>query len=186
MGAGVLPFSVVGDELRFLFQTVFAGRKTGFLNDFGGGVGDGESPRECAVREFIEETETMYFAEDPMRATRTAESVGAQMPLVEALFEATLSDHPDWWCRRAPGDSRKPKDWTTYFIEVPHRDVVPLNRAWKDDPTGRYKKRRELIWLTVDELLSIYAADPQRLWKRVRQLEGAPDLIQRIRQVKAG
>lgn len=186
MGAGVIPFAVVEHETRFLFQTVFSGRKAGHLIDFGGGLSDGESPRDCAVREFIEETETMYLADDPSQATRTEASISAQIPILAALFDATLSAHPDWWCRRAPGNPLKPKDWKTYFIEVPYRDPATINQLWKTDRAGRYKKRRELIWIPAGELLEVYASDSERLWKRVRQLEGAPDLISRIERIKRG
>ena len=182
MGAGVIPFAVNEHETLFLFQTVFSGRKTGHLIDFGGGVNDGESPRMCAIRELIEETETMYFAADPEQARRTEESISQQIPVVAELFDATLSAHPDWWCRRAPGNPLKPKDWKTFFIEVPYRDPTAMNLAWQNDRTGRFKKRRELIWIPAGELISIYASNPDRLWKRVRQLEGAPDLIRRIEQ----
>ena len=184
VGAGVIPFAVVERETLFLFQTVFSGRKTGHLIDFGGGMGDGESARHCAMREFVEETETMYLADDPAQARRTEESVNRQMPVVASLFDATLNDHPDWWCRRAPGNPLKPKDWKTFFVEVPYRDPEIMNLAWQNDRDGRFKKRRELIWVPADELISIYARNPERLWKRVRQLEGAPALIRRIQQNK--
>jgi 8-oxo-dGTP pyrophosphatase MutT (NUDIX family) len=185
VGAGVIPFTVAEREILFLFQTVFSGRKAGHLIDFGGGLIEGESPSRCAIREFVEETETMYFASDPLRVRRTEKSVSRQIPVVESLFNATLCNHPDWWCRRAPGNPFKPKDWTTFFIEVPYRDPRVMNLAWQNDCVGRFKKRRELIWVPADELLSIYAFNPQRLWKRVRQLEGAPELIRRIQRTKS-
>ena len=185
-GAGVSPFAVHGQHVRFLFQKVFSGRKAGHLIDFGGGIGDGESARQCAMREFVEETETMYLSADPVRARRTPQSVEAQLPRIAALFDATLSAHPDWWCRRAPGKPHRPKDWKTFFVEMPYRDPAWMNRAWRDDRTGRYKKRRELIWIPASELMAIYASDTARLWKRVRQLEHAPTLIRRIQQVKTG
>lgn len=184
-GAGVIPFAVVEGDTLFLFQRVFSGRKTGCLIDFGGGMGDGESARDCAMREFIEETETMYLSDDPSQARRTEASVRRQMPLLASLFEATLSEHPDWWCRRAVRNPLKPKDWKTYFIEMPFRDPGEMNRAWENDRVGRYKKRRELIWIPAGELISTYATNPERLWKRVRQLEGAPQLIRRIQQTRA-
>ncbi len=184
MGAGVIPFAVVEREPLFLFQTVFSGRKAGHLIDFGGGLNDGESPRQCAVREFIEETETMYFAGDPTLAKRTEESVNRQIPVVTSLFDATLSDHPDWWCRRAPGNPLRPKDWKTFFIEVPYRDPDVMNHLWQNDRVGHFKKRRELTWVPAGQLIEIYESDPERLWKRVRQLEGAPELIRRIQRIK--
>jgi 8-oxo-dGTP pyrophosphatase MutT (NUDIX family) len=175
MGAGVIPFSVHQARVRFLFQKTFSGRKTGYLIDFGGGLGVGEDFRQTAVREFIEETETMYFAEDLQRAFRDIEQVNNQIPVVDALFEQTLSMYPTWWCNRRP-----PKRWRTYFIEFPYRDVERLNRQWREDTAGRFKKRRELHWVAADELLGLYAQRPERLWKRVRQLERAPELIREI------
>ncbi|MEW8023148.1 MAG: NUDIX hydrolase [Candidatus Thiodiazotropha sp.] len=184
MGAGVIPFSLHEDDVRFLFQSTFSGRKTGYLIDFGGGLGEGESFRQTAVREFVEETETMYFSDDLQQARRNAEKVDHQIPIVDALFEKTLSEHPDWWCNRAPGSRLKPKKWRTYFIEFPYRDIQALNREWQQDSVGRFKKRRELTWVASDELLALYANTPERLWKRVRQLESAPALIQSIVETK--
>ena len=91
MGAGVIPFAVIDGEVYFLFQKTFTGRKVGYLIDFGGGLGEGEDYRETAIREFVEETETMYFSNDVQRAIRTVEKVREQIPIVEALFDATLA-----------------------------------------------------------------------------------------------
>jgi len=184
MGAGVIPFAVTDDNILFLFQTTFSGRKVGYLIDFGGGLGIGEDYRDTAIREFVEETETMYLAEDIQQACRTHENVNRQIPVVEALFDATLSIHPHWWCKRAPGNPLKPKLWRTFFIEFPYRDIEELNREWAQDNTGRFKKRRELVWVTGDELLDIYDNTPDRLWKRVRQLENARETIRSILQSK--
>ncbi len=181
MGAGVLPFARAEGRVAFLMQRVFAGRKTGLLNDFGGGSEPGEPATRTAAREFVEETETLYFAEDPVTARRTPESVQAQLAVVEQCFADTLSLHPGWWRRRFSPNPAKPKDWKTYFIEIPYRDVEPLNRLWEADNNARYKKRRELIWLPASDLLSLYANHPERLWKRVRQLEDATALIMEIR-----
>lgn len=129
MGAGVLPFAVSDSKVYFLFQKTFTGRKVGFLIDFGGGLGADEDYRETAIREFVEETETMYFSDDVQQESRTVESVKNQIPIVEALFDATLAVHPDWCCRRAPGNPLKPKQWKTFFIEFPYRDIEVLNRG---------------------------------------------------------
>lgn len=182
MGAGVIPFAARDGEVYFLFQTTFSGRKAGYLVDFGGGLGTGEDYREAAIREFVEETETLYFSANVQQASRTPERVERQIPVVAALFEATLADHPDWCCRRAAGDPLHPKRWKTFFIEFPYRDVGQLNQAWTDDRVGRFKKRRELLWVAADELLAIYADSPDRLWKRVRQLEQATETIHAIVQ----
>jgi 8-oxo-dGTP pyrophosphatase MutT (NUDIX family) len=180
MGAGVIPYCRHAGQTLFLFHTTFSGRRQGFLVDFGGGGREGESYRQTAVREFIEETETQYLSADPESARRDEASVLAQTPLVEELFEKTLSRHPQNWCRREPGDKTPPKDWISFFIELPYRDLEPLNRAWELDDGSRFKKRRELFWVPADELLAVYANEPQRLWKRVRQLQGAPQLIHAI------
>lgn len=182
MAAGVLPFVRREGQVLFLLQTVFSGRKAGFLNDFGGGAAAGESDRQTAAREFIEETETLFLSASPADARRTTASVEAQKPVVESLFDATLSHHPDWWCRRLTVDPSKPKYWKTFFVEFPYREIEPLNRLWADDADGRYRKRRELHWLSADALIAIYDDHPQRLWKRVRQLDGAVDLIRTIQQ----
>jgi hypothetical protein len=184
MGAGVIPFAVAEGKVSFLFQTTFSGRKLGHLIDFGGGLGEGEDYRDTAIREFVEETETMYFAADVRQATRTAESVKHQIPIVANLFDETLSVHPDWWCRRASGNPLNPKRWRTFFIEFPYRDIGELNREWAADDNGRFRKRRELFWVAGSELLSIYDHAPEKLWKRVRQLENARETIHSILQGK--
>ena len=184
MGAGVIPVAVSDCKVYFLFQTTFTGRKAGHLIDFGGGLGAGEGYRETAIREFVEESETMYFSDDVQQASRTVERVKNQIPIVEALFDETLAAHPDWWCRRAPGNPLHPKLWKTFFIEFPYRDIEALNREWAADRVGRFKKRRELVWVAADELLDIYDNAPDKLWKRVRQLENATETVHSILQSK--
>lgn len=181
MGAGVIPLVVKDSEVFFLFQKTFTGRKVGYLIDFGGGLGEGEDYRATAVREFVEETETMYLADDLSHAHRSEERINEQVVRVNELFERTLSLYPHWWRRRLSMDSEKPKDWLTYFIEFPYRDISKLNREWELDTSGRFKKRRELEWVTADRLLEIYAESPDALWKRVRQLEDAGTLIREIK-----
>ncbi len=181
MGAGVIPLSVKDGQVQFLFQHTFTGRKVGYLIDFGGGLGETESYRKTAIREFVEETETMYLADNLQLACRSDERLTKQIIDVGEIFERTLSTHPHWWCRRKPGKSNPPKDWQTYFIEFPFRDISLMNREWKSDTTGRFKKRRELVWVSADNLLDIYASTPDKLWKRVRQLENAVTLIREIK-----
>lgn len=183
-GAGVIPFAVTDNKVHFLFQLTFSGRKAGYLVDFGGGLGPGEDYRKAATREFVEETETMYFSDDISQACRNADMVEKQIPIVAELFEKTLSASPDWWCRRIPGDPLRPKRWKTFFIEFPHRDIALLNREWESDNSGRFKKRRELVWISASELLAIYEHNPDRLWTRVRQLENAPEIVEAIRRDK--
>lgn len=182
MGAGVIPFAVHDGEVRFLFQTTFIGRKVGHYIDFGGGLGPGEAPRDTAIREFVEETETLYFSSDLRQARRTPESVASQLPRVRALFDETLSVHPEWGRKRLSPDPLRPKQWISYFVRFPYRDLVPLNREWKEDQDQRFKKRRELFWLTSAELLQLYAEQPDKLWTRVRQLDDAVGTIRAITQ----
>lgn len=186
MSAGMIPFSVYDNQVYFLFQKVFSGRKEGYLIDFGGGGNKGEDYQQTAMREFVEETETLFFAEAIEDAFRTPERVEAQLPVVEKLFAKTLQKHPNWWCKRDEGNKDIPKDWRTFFIEVDYKDVSALNEAWKNDDEGRFKKRRELHWLSADELLEIYQAEPEKLWKRVRQLIDASETIKEIKKIKVG
>ena len=184
MGAGVIPFTVTDCKVYFLFQSTFAGRKAGYLVDFGGGPGTGEGYRETAIREFVEETETMYFSDDVRQASRSVERVKKQIPIVKALFDKTLAVHPDWWCKRAPGNPLYPKRWKTFFIEFPYREIKELNQEWEADKVGRFKKRRELVWVAAGELLSIYENSPDKLWKRVRQLENVTETVRSILRCK--
>jgi len=127
----------------------------------------------------------MYFSDNIQQARRTVEGVIYQTPIVEALFSETLTAHPDWWCRRAPGNPLQPKQWKTFFIEFPYRDIEELNLEWEDDKVGRFKKRRKLVWVAGEKLLAIYENTPKMLWKRVRQLENAPETVRSILQSKA-
>ncbi|MCK4710935.1 MAG: hypothetical protein KAU21_20135 [Gammaproteobacteria bacterium] len=181
MGAGVIPLSVKDGQVQFLFQHTFTGRKVGYLIDFGGGLGENEGYRETAIREFVEETETMYLTDNLQLACRSDERVTQQITDVEEIFDRSLAAHPQWWCRRKPGNSIPPKDWRTYFIEFPFRDISAINQEWKSDTTGRFKKRRKLVWVSADRLLDIYTSTPDKLWKRVRQLENAETLIREIK-----
>jgi hypothetical protein len=42
-----------------------------------------------------------------------------------------------------------------------------------------------LFWIPGDDLIAIYKSDPGRLWKRVRQLEGAADNVRAILRSKS-
>jgi 8-oxo-dGTP pyrophosphatase MutT (NUDIX family) len=189
MGAGVIPFSVHDNKVYFLFQTVFSGRKTGFYIDFGGGQNQGESYQATAAREFIEETETMFFSQDPAEiktARRTPSRINRHLELMNHYFYQTLTVYPHWWCRREPGNKIPPKDWKTFFIEVPFRELDAFNKEWEieDKKESRFKKKRRLHWLEADELLALYDQDAEKLWKRVRQLINARQVIHNIKQVK--
>lgn len=189
MGAGVIPFTVHKQQVLFLFQKVFNGRKSGYLIDFGGGVNEGETYQQAAAREFVEETETMFFApsiEDIKQAKKTPKRIAHQLPIVTKLFEHTLQHYPHWWCRREPGSKVVPKDWKTFFIEFEYQDLSIMNQEWEieDGRQTRFSKRRELHWIDAERLLFIYNHHPEKLWKRVRQLINARLVIQTIKQEK--
>ena len=74
----------------------------------------------------------------------------------------------------------KPRDWKTYFVELDYRAPDDMNAAWADDTHGRFKKRRELLWLTAEQLLDVFENRPDTLWKRVRELEGASHIVRAI------
>jgi hypothetical protein len=180
MGAGIIPFCQRNNQVHFLFHKTFSGRREGFLVDFGGGGKPGESYRDTAIREFVEETETMYFEHDLSRARRTPERVRDHIDHFSTVFDATQEQFPQWCCRRSPGSRQPPKDWMTFFVAVEERDIEAMNTAWQTDRDGRFKKPRHLLWISGDELLQIYAHGPKRLWKRVRQLQGVEMIIAEI------
>jgi len=184
MSAGLIPFCVKEGKVHFLFHKTFSGRRAGFLVDFGGGGHEGETYRQTAVREFVEETDTMFLESDLSRARRTPARITAQIPIMDKLLDRTLDAHPDWWCPRAPGSKIPPKDWRSYFVEVEHCDIDDINAQWVGDDGSRFKKPRELLWVPGDELVAIFDAAPERLWKRVRQLIGARETIAAILAAK--
>jgi hypothetical protein len=182
VAAGVIPFCVKDGRVLFLFHKTFSGRRAGLLVDFGGGARPGENHRQTAIREFIEETEAMFFS-DNTHAVATREQVQVQTELLEKLFENTLRHHPDWWCRRERGG--KARNWKTFFIEVEYRDVTDMNTQWEMNPGARFSKRRELVWIAADTLNDLYARSPGCLWKRVRQLSNVRETIESIITSKA-
>jgi len=184
MSAGIIPFCVNTGKVHFLFHKTFSGRRAGYLVDFGGGGHDGETYRQTAVREFVEETDTMFFAADLSQARRTPERIAAQIPIMDTLLDRTLDAHPDWWCQRAPGTKIPPRDWRSFFVEVEYRVIDDINAQWANDDGSRFKKPRELLWLPGDELVAIIDNAPERLWKRVRQLIGLGETIAAILAAK--
>lgn len=189
MGAGVIPFTVHKQQVLFLFQKVFSGRKSGCLIDFGGGINQGETYQQAAAREFVEETETMFFAEgieELKIAEKTPARIARQLLVVTELFGRTLEQYPHWWCQREPGNKIPPKDWKTFFIEFDYQSLDMINQEWAAEGTRRtrFSKRRELHWIEADYLLLIYQQHPEKLWKRVRQLVNARSIVQAIKQEK--
>lgn len=177
-GAAVIPFARWQDSTRFLFHKTFSGRRAGLLVDFGGGSRSGESYAQTAAREFIEETDAMFFAEN------CKQDLGllfeSQYLEMLRLIGQTQQLHPRWFCRRMKYNSGKTKDWITYFTEVEYRDPTEINRAWAGDTTGRFRKRRELLWLASDQLIDIIDNSPGKLWKRIREYKGMRDVVQAI------
>ncbi len=170
IGAGIIPFCVKDNQVLFLFHKTFTGRRAGHLVDFGGTTVGEENHRDTAIREFIEETETMYFSASVEEAPVTEHRTRQQIRLMQEWFDRTQGKHPDWWCERKPSKGKKRKDWKTFFVELNHKDLSEMNRAWRDDDGRRFTKRRELVWVAGHELLAICRDDPHKLWRRVRLL----------------
>ncbi len=185
-GASVIPFCVHDGQVLFLFHKTFSGSRAGCLVDFGGGAEPGESHRQTAMREFIEETETMYFSDNINTAKLSPERIQAQMRLLEVLFDKTLHDHPDWWCRRAKPRSGKLKDWKTFFVEFNYRDVTAMNREWELDGGARFSKRRALHWVPAGTLCEFYDHAPHKLWGRLRELQNVKEILQAINHFMTG
>ena len=174
-GAGVIPVASHAGNCCFLFHKTFSGRRAGLLVDFGGGSRTGENHLQTAAREFIEETEAMFFAPD---CNADLESLfDPQRRLMVRLIEQTLQRQPTWWCRRRPRDDARPRDWRTFFTEVDYRDTLAMNTAWAQDSSGRFKKRRELVWVTADELLCVIDNEPASLWKRIREYDNLRETV---------
>jgi hypothetical protein len=174
-GAGVIPFSIKHGSTCFLFHKTFSGRRAGLLVDFGGGSRTGESQAQTAAREFIEETEAMFFTKNCNAELRSV--FQSQYQSMLQLIEQTLHQHPHWICSRSNKSGDKPRNWKTFFVEVEYRDLADMNTAWAEDSSGRFKKRRELLWLSADQLLDIIDNRPESLWKRIRQYEGMRDVV---------
>ena len=181
-GAGVIPYAWVDGTACFLFHKTFSGRRAGLLVDFGGVSQPGETQNQTAAREFIEETEAMFFADNCNDCGDARMQMESQYQTMLQLIENTQRLHPQWWCRRGSVNADKPRDWKTYFVEVDYRDPEKMNTAWAEDKHGRFKKRRELLWLTAEQLLDVFDNRPETLWKRVRELEGARDIVRAIVQ----
>jgi hypothetical protein len=178
-GGSVIPVAGHGRLCHFLFHKTFSGRRAGLLVDFGGGSRVGESLLQTAAREFVEETEAMFFAPDCN--TDLESQFDPQNRLMMQLIEQTLQRNPAWWCGRRSSVGARPRDWRTFFVEVDYKDPLAMNAAWAHDSTGRFKKRRELIWLTADELLGVIDNEPEALWKRIREYDKLREIVLAIR-----
>lgn len=180
IGGSVIPFCTRDKQVLFLFHTTFSGRRAGHLIDFGGKAEQGEDHQQAAMREFIEETETMWFADDLEEAKITQSRVQQQMALLQPHFDNALAEHPNWHCKRIDPKTGGYKDWITYFVEFEHKELHDMNNAWRKDLGERFKKRRELFWVPGNELLDVCTHKPSRLWRRLRQLENLPGKIASI------
>ena len=174
-GAGVIPFAIEDGAVWFLFHKTFSGRRAGLLVDFGGGSRPDESQLQTAAREFVEETEAMFFANSCNDDLTPL--IQSQYHRMLQLMEQMQNTQADRCCVRRNRNGDKPRDWKTFFVEVAFRDVTDMNMAWAEDSAGRFKKRRELCWVAADKLLEIVENRPEALWKRIREYEGLRDVI---------
>ena len=183
-GAGVIPFAIRRESVCFLFHRTFTGRRAGLLVDFGGGGRAGESHAQTAAREFVEETEGMFFADDP-----EAELMPLYQPQYQhtlQLIEKTQQLQPGWVCERRNKNANGRRNWKTFFVEVGFRDPAAMNAAWANDTAGRFKKRRELVWLPAAHLLDVLDNRPGELWKRIREYDNMREVVLAIVDASAG
>ena len=180
-GAGIIPYALYQNQLLFLFHRTFSGRRAGLLVDFGGGCQASETHQQTAAREFVEETEAMFLADDPERAD-LARHADAQIQTTLNLIRDTQQKHPEWWCKRVRLADKRPKDWKTFFVQTAYKDIDLMNDLWEQDTQQRYKKRRELVWVDSGQLLNIFRHQPEQLWTRLRQLDGVEAVIGSIEQ----
>lgn len=183
-GAGLIPFAVRGGTVYFLFHKTFSGRRAGLLVDFGGGGCKGETLYQTAAREFVEETEAMFLSGGFREIIKPEAHKKSQFRLLQTLLDSTQREHPDWWCERCYPNGRRARTWKTYFVEVEYQELDGMNREWAQDETGRFRKKRELLWVSSQELLDIYGDKREQLWTRLRQLGSARTVIQSIRLCK--
>ena len=122
----------------------------------------------------------MFFSDSCNDDSVTRMQMKSQYQLMLQLIENTQRKHPQWWCKRGSVNTEKPRDWKTYFVEVDYRAPDDMNTAWAADKYDRFKKKRELFWLTAAQLLDVFDNRPEALWKRVRELEGASDIVRSI------
>ena len=182
-GAGVIPFAVEHGRVRFLFHRTFSGRRAGLLVDFGGGGRAGESYAQTAAREFVEETDAMFFADNLQ--TDLALLFQSQYQHMQQMITETQQSHPDWYCGRRSKTGAALRNWKTFFVEVGFRDPTAMNAAWSQDTGARFNKRRELLWLSSNRLLDIVDNRPEQLWKRIREYVNMRDAILAIEESSA-
>ena len=91
MGAGLLPFCKHNNDIYFLLQTKFEGRKAGFLNDFGGGQDFGETYLQTAIREFVEETEGFFLDNSSNQITYLTEQFNLDKSQYNVIYNTQIS-----------------------------------------------------------------------------------------------
>jgi hypothetical protein len=69
MGVSVIPFFCLSMGKCVSCSKRPTGRKVGYLIDFCGGLGEVEHYRETAIRDFVDETATIYFSSDALQAS---------------------------------------------------------------------------------------------------------------------
>eukprot|EP01124_Arcella_intermedia_P020431 TRINITY_DN27905_c0_g1_i1.p1 TRINITY_DN27905_c0_g1~~TRINITY_DN27905_c0_g1_i1.p1 ORF type:complete len:207 (+),score=28.51 TRINITY_DN27905_c0_g1_i1:50-670(+) len=146
-GAGVVPFAVHNGEVLFLLHKTFQGAKKGTLIDWGGSTESRETPLQTAAREFVEETECMYFASDiPSHLSRKSEPERTKQI---ALVEELLGKGTVGYCNSHFGLL----SYRAFFAQFPYRDLSTINKRFQKAKEYGLEKTRQLEWVTTEQLL---------------------------------
>ena len=120
--------------LNYFFIPSSSGRKVGHLIDLGGSFSAAEIPERAAQREFLEEGGKYLFSADQFRQYFAASQTWTQFKV-----------------------HRRKRNWTLYFVRVPHVDLAPANQAHM----SANGKRREFFWIPKKTLLEALARSPE-------------------------
>jgi len=159
-GAGVIPYAIdrITDtskpRLVFLFHTKKAGKKSGTLIDFGGSIEtfDNYDTKQCAAREFCEETAAAFFIGDKLATHRVSKEIDVYSdPEVKAGTPKMLNilQGNNVWHLVAN------KEYHLYIAELPYIPAAKLDMVYY---TAEHPRR--FVWLTADELAKEVVTTP--------------------------
>jgi len=189
-GAGVLPFYIDQEkkEIFFLFHRIFRGKKKGFVVDWGGSTEPKELPQVTACREFIEETEGMFFAQDVNDSDKSPRTITLQTQQGLNLLHRTQR-----YCQ-AEHFLSSPKSLLTYhlfLIETGNRPRLAqqMNERYSREEKA-FSKRREVFWLSGAQVIDLLRdertlpiEDHSPLFVRVKKVSSLIQTIQNIQKL---